>query len=594
MQAWFGIAVATLLLGLVLPVQAAQKVSRPSHYEGFASATYDGHEMSSRYIEVRDGTRIAIDIFRPTKGGELATEKLPVLWMHTPYHRRFFQKGLAAENYPGKALKLARYGYVVAIADFRGLFASYGRNAGYNRGEWQPWARWDAYDITEWLAEQPWSSGKVGMWGCSATGGSQMQALTTAPTSLKAVFPLSCEWDAYPFAVFGGMSPPEGISSRVRRGGSREARDASAVPVDGPAGPVLLQEAIAEHANNLETAGYSPLRDSIASEFGSQWWLDSSPYTYQEAIERSGIAIYTAVNLDEEGPGYGPYFLFNNLSNPRKLTIGPATHCDWTTVMADTGFDILVEELRFFDRWLKGIDNGVMEEAPVTYYTYNLDSSDIGLPGWQTAKDWPLPQQQLQAFPLAPGALNLPGTDEPVSGAIEHPVDYSVTADTFWDHGLQFTTGPLAEDVQVTGHPVLRLWLASTANDADVIARIDDVAPDGTATYYTVEGRLRASLRATEDAPYNNLGLPWHPFTAASQAPLVPGEPVLLEFDLYVISNLFKAGHEIRLTLNFFDERATPRLPEPPVVSVYHGGNQRSELVLPIIPREETRVAMTE
>lgn len=587
-------AVTAILLSACSPQQPAstvangestaspQQVSAPSQYQGYSEVLYDGYELESRYIPMRDGTRIAIDIFRPTLNDEHAPESLPVLWMHTPYNRRNYAGGLTAENYPGKALQLAKYGYVVAIADFRGLYASFGENQGFNRGEWQEHARWDAYDITEWLAEQSWSSGNIGMWGCSATGGSQMQAITTAPPSLKAVFPMSCEWDIYPFASFGGMAPPEGVPTRVMRGGAREARDRMAVPVDGDDDNALLQAAIAEHSNNIETAGYTPFRDSIAENFGNQWWLQSSPHQYQSTIEESGVAIYTAANLDEEGPGYGPAFTFNNLSNPLKFVLGPATHCDWTTVMNETGFDILVEELRFFDQWLKGVDNGVMSEAPVTYYTYNLDSSSIGIAGWHTAQSWPLPNQQLTSFALAEGELRREEAVE--AGAVTITVDYDVNNDNFWDKGLTFTTPALTEDVQITGHPVLRLWLSSTATDADVVARIDDVAPDGTTTYHTVEGRLRASLRATEEAPYNNLGLPYHPFTEESVQPLVPGEAVEMEFDFYVISNVFKAGHQIRLTLNFADERATPRVEPAPEVTVYLGGDMASELVLPVIP----------
>lgn len=558
-----------------------KKMSRPGAYSGYSEPIYDGYEMTSQYIPMRDGTRIAIDIFRPTLGGEHATEKLPVLWMHTPYHRRNYGGGLTAENYPGKALKLAKYGYIVAVADFRGLYASFGKNAGFNRGEWQDEARWDAYDITEWLAAQPWSSGKVGMWGCSATGGSQMQALTTAPPSLKAVFPMSCEWDVYPFAAFGGMAPPEGVPTRVMRGGVRQARDRSAVPVDDDPDRSLLNAALAEHGNSIETAGYTPFRDSVAENFANQWWIKSSPHTYKDTIESSGIAIYTAANLDEEGPGYGPPFIFNNLSNPLKFALGPATHCDWTSVEKETGFDILVEELRFFDYWLKGIDNGVMDEAPVTYYTYNLESSNIGIPGWNTAESWPLPNQQLTEFKL--GRHSLMAKGEPAPGSMAVSVDYEIDNNNFWEKGLHFVTPPLEKDVRITGHPVLRLWLSSSIDDADVVARIDDVAPDGSATYRSVEGRLRASLRKTAEAPYNNLGLPWHPFTEESVQPLVPDEPVELEFDFYVISNLFKKGHQIRLTLNFADRRATPRFEPPPEVTVYFGGDMDSTLILPVV-----------
>ena len=559
-------------------------VSMPGRYEGYSEPIYDGYRMTSEYIAMRDGTRIAIDIFRPTLGGEPAADKLPVLWMHTPYNRRYFRGGaLTAESYPGKALKLSGHGYVVAVADFRGLYASFGTNAGFNRGEWQDAARMDAYDITEWLAAQPWSSGRVGMWGCSATGGSQMQALTVAPPSLKAVFPMSCEWDVYPFANAGGMSPPPGVTTRLPRGGSPEARDRLAVPVDADADRKLLEAAVAGHSDNVETAGYAPFRDSIAGNFDSRWWLKSSPAEYEKAIEASGIAVYTAVNLDETGAGYGPAFTFNNLSNPRKLVIGPGTHCDWTTVEKETGFDILVEELRFFDYWLKGVENGVMDEAPVTYYTYNLTATDLGNPGWQTAPAWPLPDQQLTSFHLGENSLT---REAGPAGRIDATVDYEVNEENFWAKGVTFVTAPLETDVQVSGHPVLRLWLSSSAGDADVVARIDDVAPDGTHTYRTVEGRLRASMRATTEAPYDNLGLPYHPFTEASAMPLTPDEPALLEFDFYMISNLFRAGHRIRLTLNFADARATPRQPEPPGIGVHFGGGMDSALILPVIPRQ--------
>ncbi|GAB1257485.1 CocE/NonD family hydrolase [Aurantivibrio plasticivorans] len=563
-----------------------KKISKPSAYRGYSDIKYDGYDLQSQYIEMRDGTKIAVDLYRPTLNGEVTTDKTPVLWMHTPYNRRNYGPALTGEAYPGKAANLVKYGYTVATADFRGLYASYGTNEGFNRGEWQDAARWDAYDITEWLAAQEWSTGNVGMWGCSATGGSQMQALTVAPPSLKAVFPMSCEWDVYPFANFGGMAPPEGVPTRVMRGGSREARDKLAAPVSADEDKSLLAAAIAEHKDNIETAGYTPFRDSVAENFGSQWWIKSSPYTYKDTIEKSGIAIYTVANLDEEGPGYGPYFTFNNVNNPRKLTVGPATHCDWTSVQKDTGFDIIVEELRFFDRWLKGVDNGVMDENPVTYYTYNLETSSIGIPGWHTAAAWPLPQQQSTEFVLSEGQLTADGIapGSVAQGEVSQTVDYDIDNKNFWDKGLQFVTAPLANDIQITGHPVLRLWLSSSVSDADVVARIDDVAPDGSATYRTVEGRLRASLRQTADAPYNNLGLPYHPFTEASVQPLQAGMPVELEFDFYVMSNVFKKGHQIRLTLNFADKRATPRVEPAPEVTVYFGGDTSSALVLPVIP----------
>ena len=242
--------VCTLLVSALLTISAAQagdaRVSRPGEYRGYSTADFDGHELSSRYVRVRDGTRLAVDIFRPTKAGRVARGKFPVVWMHTPYNRRETQGGLTAANYPGKALQLVKFGYVVAVADFRGTYASFGRNAGFNRGEWQDAARLDAYDITEWLAAQPFSNGKVGMWGCSATGGSQMQALSTAPPHLKAIFPMSCEWDVYSWVAVGGMTPPPGAPTQIMRGAPREERDRNAVAVDDGAvfdGDILARPA---------------------------------------------------------------------------------------------------------------------------------------------------------------------------------------------------------------------------------------------------------------------------------------------------------------------------------------------------------------
>jgi predicted acyl esterase len=574
---------STLMLlvfaGLAFGAAAREpKISKPGEYRGYSAARYDGYELTSQYVSVRDGTRLAVDVFRPAHGGVAATGRFPVVWMHTPYNRRNTQAGLTAANYPGKALQLVPYGYVVAVADFRGTYASFGHNAGYNRGEWMDAARFDAYDITEWLAAQPWSNGKVGMWGCSATGGSQMQALSTAPPHLKAIFPMSCEWDVYAWIGAGGMTPATGPTMLMRSPPAAE-RDRSAVAVDADTDGALLRAALAEHAHNLETAGTVPLRDSVSAAFGNAWWVKSSPSSYRDEINRSGIAVYAAANWAEGFTGYGPPFTFNNLRTPKKLIFGPGRHCDWTTVLADTGFDIVVEELRFFDHWLRGIDNGVMREPAVTYYTYNEPPAKA----WKTSRTWPLANEKRTAFWLGDGTL---GADAPTQpGTTSMTVTYPADDAAFWATGMTFVTAPLAAETEVTGHPVAHVWLSSTATDADVIARLDDVAPDGTARYVGVEGRLRASLRALAPAPYDTFGLPWHPATKASRQPLEPDEPVELTFDLMPLSYLFAPGHRIRLTLQFADPRATPRLDPAPRVTVLHRPGAASRIDLPVIPR---------
>jgi len=563
-------------------------VSKPGEYSGYGEKKYDGFELSSVYVPTRDGTKLAVDLYRPKDAsGKVTDDKLPVLWMHTPYNRRFFAStagaGLPGEVYPGAAAKLVDYGYVAAVVDYRGLYASYGTNQGFNRGEWVDGARMDAYDVTEWFAEQPWSNGKVGMWGCSATGGSQMQALTTAPPHLKAIFPMSCEFDVYPFGVPGGMAATSGDTKAPPGASSGAGRDAMATAVDDDPGGAMMREAIAQHSMNIENPGYAPFRDSVAANIPEVWWAKSSPHTYWSTVLESGIAVYAAANWDEAATKYGAFFTYNNLTGPRRLIVGPKPHCAWFDVEGDTGFDLLVEERRFFDYWLKDIDNGIMDEPGVYYYTYN-ESKDKE---WRASPTWPLANEKRTEYFF--GAKTL-GTTAPTEALAktDQVVDYTVaqgttsTTSSPTPRGIAFATEPLTADVRVTGHPVAELWVATTATDGDFIATLQDVSPTGAITAYNMHGRLRASQRKEVDAPYNNLGLPYHPFGEKDAMPLTAGEPTLIRFDLLPISFLFKSGHRIQVTLSFADT-PTPRITPAPTVSIYHDAEHPSKIVLPII-----------
>lgn len=405
--------IAILALGFAISCKEDAKISKQGEYAGYSQVIYaDDYHLSSQYVEMRDGVKLAIDIYRPIDSitGEVVEEPLPVLWMHSPYNRRYNDNSterMTVECYAGTAAQLVKYGYVVATVDFRGLYGSFGHNENYNRGQWVGAARTDAYDVTEWLAVQTWSNGNIGMWGCSATGGSQMQAATTAPPHLKAIFPMSFEFDVYDFRVAGGITsswrpwqqPGDGHTAQQRR-------DMMAAPVDGDTDSTLLKQAISEHEGNIENIGHLPYRDSfsptVTDDDSKQWWMSSSPSNYLEEINASGIAMYMAVNWDEGNTKPGPFFAFNNFTLPRKLIVGPGVHCDWFTSVKTTGFDIVTEELRFFDYWLKGIDNGIMEEDPVYYYTYNAPK---GLE-WQSAPAWPLPEEKRVDFYLGEGTLD--------------------------------------------------------------------------------------------------------------------------------------------------------------------------------------------
>lgn len=565
------------------PASGPPRLSEPGYYSGYAPVLYDGYERTSFYVAVRDGTRLAVDLFRPTLHGVLAQGRLPVVWMNTPYNRRAGLDGASsASAYPGFALQLVKYGYNVALVDFRGLYASFGRNEVFNFGEYLPAASNDAYDMTEWLAKQPWSNGRIGMWGCSATGGSQMQAATTRPPALKAIFPMSSTFDSYSFLVIGGV-PLQPFLSPLQA--STAGRDKTAAPVDGPQGPALLAQALAEHRNNIDVpevgVGYViPFRDSRPAALGGvEWWPESSPSTHLDALRAGDFGVYAASNWDESGTKLAAFDIFGNLPQGRvKLLVGPAMHCGWQKVWADTGFSIVTEERRFFDYWLKGIQNGVMQEPRVTYYTYNAPPQRV----WQSAPTWPLPSQVETAFHLGAGTLQRLApqssgrqTTAETAAPKANPIFVQKPAG-----GLSYETAPLARDLQITGFPVMRVWIATRARDTDAFAWIDDVAPDGSTRSYQMFGRLRASDRALAKAPYNDFGLPWHSFLKKDARPLEPGKPTELQFALLPMSYIFPAGHRIRLTLAFSRPSGGPG----EAVTVLTGPEALSTLTLPVIP----------
>lgn len=561
----------------------APKLSEPGYYSGYAPVRYDGYARTSFYVPVRDGTKLAVDLFRPTLHGVLSKQKLPVVWMNTPYNRRgSLRGGPSASAYPGFALQLVKYGYNVALVDFRGLYASFGTNKVFNFGEYVPPATTDAYDMTEWFARQSWSNGRIGMWGCSATGGSQMQAATTRPPALKAIFPMSSVFDAYSFLVIGGVTlqPFMPASQAVTAD-----RDKTAVPVDGADGATELAQAIAEHKSNLDAADVGvgqviPFRDSRVAELGGiEWWTVSSPATNLKSLREADFGVYAASNWDESGTKVAAFDIFGNLPKGRvKLLVGPARHCGWQNVWQDTGFSIVTEERRFFDYWLKGIENGVMSEPPVTYYTYNAPPGAA----WQRASSWPLPNEVKTAFYLGEGQLGraAPETLGRDTTAMTPPPKADPIFVEKPSGGLSYETPPLPRDIQITGNPVMRLWISTQARDGDVLAWLDDVAPDGSTRSYQMFGRLRASGRALARPPYNDFGLPWHTFRKEDARPLEPGKPTELQFALLPMSYIFPAGHRIRLTLTFSSPTGQAGSP----VTLLRGPGMASAITLPVIP----------
>jgi putative CocE/NonD family hydrolase len=167
------------------------------------------------------------------------------------------------------------------------------------------------------------------------------------------------------------------------------------------------------------------------------------------------------------------------------------------------------------------------------------------------------------------------------------PVDYPDRAEQD-ERLLIYESAPLEADTEVTGHPLVTLHVASTADDGAFFVYLEDVDPSGRVVYVT-EGQLRALHRKLSggDPPYAQV-IPHRTFSRADAAPLVPGKPAELTFDLLPTSYLFRAGHRIRVALACADKDHFALIPPtPPTITVYREARRASHVVLPVVLRAE-------
>jgi len=245
-----------------------------------------------------------------------------------------------------------------------------------------------------------------------------------------------------------------------------------------------------------------------------------------------------------------------------------------------------VEALRWYDLWLKELDTGVLDGEPIRIWVQGDDR-------WRGEREWPLARTVWSEWFLGGPAGGLEGTLEETPGDDRgRTYAYRPQDAAAWARGeprLIYRSAPLERELEVTGPIALMLVAASTAEDTDWIAWFCDEAPDGTRDVLA-KGWLRASHRALEaerTLPYR----PWHPHTAAAAEPVRPGEPTEYAIEIWPTSNLFRAGHRLRLELASCDSLellgrwANRSLFLPADNTVLEGRTYRSRLLLPVIPR---------
>ena len=606
---------SALLLALAGPAQSADPPPRPgatANLDGSGANATPDFVRTSQFVTVRDGTRLAIDILRPARGGVAVEGRLPVVLQATPYQRAMVREGklVTAAQSTQHLAALLNAGYVVASLDIRGRGASFGEASSTDTGTDRD--RLDLYDVIEWLAVQPWSTGDIGMAGCSYVARTIYWAASAMPPHLKAIAPCSAPLDS-----FASVMRPGGVNQQTfltAFDGQMRMLDGLAVPVDEDRDGSLAKAAIAEHMKKWDTGGAATM-----GRRGGRPWRDSpepgAPNLINEWNYASNFAISRLPVL--QFGGWRDLFpqdtvrwqqTFAQIGLKQRLVIGPWYHCLWYLDPISPE-----EHVLWFDRFLKGKDNGADRRPSIRYYVMGAPKGAE----WREADRWPLPGSTPVRYHLSGGAS---GTVRGVhdgslalsaprdAGADAYVVDYDVTTTglaTRWlqnrpgssldtskmdAKSLTYTTAPFEAGTEFTGFPVISFWATSTTANPDFYVYVSVVNPDGATTLMT-DGQLRGSNRKLRTPPWPSHGLPWQGGFASDGSPFKPGQPEKIELTLYPTSFYVQKGQRVRVTINNFDKGNfdTPREASAPTIRLLRDPAHPATLTLTKVSRDHRR-----
>ncbi len=581
------------------------------------------------YVTMRDGVNIAIDVWLPAD--LQAGDKIPTIMRSTRYWRALdYSNGDIEDdrNY-AEAERFNGAEYALVLVDARGSGASFGtRPYELSQDEVR-----DYGEVVDWIVAQPWSNGRVGAYGVSYAGNTAEMLAVNMHPAVKAVAPLFNDFDNFGHLVFPGglltIGFLEGWSEAVHNMDQNDicalndstgdacdqlrARVTGVKPVDADSDRTMLAAAVSQHEAN--TIPYEAALDYEYRDdpFGTGGETDvgykRSPCRYLPQIEESGVAMLIRVGWLDAGTVNGALGRYNSIANPQQVIIGPWDHgarnnsdpfLPADAPVEPTREDQNVRLLEFFDKFLK--QTGSREiETQITYYT-------LGAGEWKTTHRWPPDGYTSRAWYFAEqGGLSM---ERPVAddGDDQYTVNFEVTTgrnNRWFTNGgagdviypdraeedsklLTYTSEPMDRDIEITGHPLVTLYVASTHSDGALIVYLEDVAPDGRVTYVT-EGQLRAVMRRVTDEPplYKKYG-PHRSERRADAMPLVPGEIAELSFDLWATSVLIRRGHRIRVAIAGADKDSFLRYPRDggtPNITVERSRSHPSRIMLPMKER---------
>ena len=537
-----------------------------------SAATLPGN-VTERHVMVpmRDGVKLSVYLYLPPGEGP---------WPVLLEQRYANARGQSSRE---SFAKLAAHGYVVALQNFRGSQLSEGRWVGYRAlaGDLQQ----DGYDTVEWLAGQPFATGKVGTFGSSQAGFAQNFLAITQPPSLAAQYMIDTGLSLFHEGYrIGGTTRPErfkGMDAVCR------------VPEHNQ----MLMKEWFEHPTyddywKAEDCSLHFAKMNVPCMTIGSWY----DFMCQGSIE-------SYVGRQHHG---GPHS-----RGTQKLIVGPWLHGRFNkgSQVAEMAYpqnatlDIMSHMVEWFDHYLKGKENGADEQPTVQYYAMGA-VGEKNAPGnhWRQSKDWPVGGVDAPMYLQKEGGLawELPTGETDLSSLVSDPWDpATIPSGAFQgardargyeqqENVLTFTSRAFQEPVDITGHVRARLFVTSTAKDTDFIVRVSDVYPDGR-SMLIVGYVLRSRYREGFD----------------KEVLMKPESVYKLKFHVGYMSQVFNQGHRLRVTVastgNFFYE-PNPQTGAPLTLdfpqdaikatnTVQHNRNYPSHIIVPLLAGEDARSA---
>jgi predicted acyl esterase len=541
-------------------------------------------------IPLRDGGYLYADIFRP----DIATEKFPAIANITVYNKDKLwipPSDLEEEANPYMNWEAANplwwvpRGYVCVRIDSRGTGKSPGRcePSSYQESV-------DFYDCIEWLAKQEWCSGNLGTLGISYHAACQWRLANLNPPSLKAIIPWEGRADQYrDQAYHGGIFSMGFLGNWVNQHMARH---------------------LLGRTRKYNPDSFSPdmLWQYLSHDLDSEWWRMCSA-----RWDQIKVPVYTVGNWG----GWGLHLRGNTEaylcaeSKHKKLRIHTGDH--FRPFHSNEG---KVDQLRFFDYWLKGMQNGIMDEPPIKLEIRTGGSKKPY--AFRFENEWPLARTQWTKMYFSiekdrsPEESHTEGRLIPEKMAATRKISYSgsnpnkagigsgSSAPGIGRSGISFVTDPMTHDTEITGPLMANVWVSSTAEDMDVMVTLRNIDPDGNEVFelgqqgqpvVLTKGWLRASHRKLDAAK----SLPYRPYHAHNERLwLEPDVPVECQIEIISTCIVLKKGHQLRVDIHAQDSAGSGNFThfhadynEEAMHTFHSGGTMDSYILLPIIPSSE-------